>query len=76
MDGSITEISASTQLLTWDEACNYTAQRSILDADIIKQGVKSLNDNNVSKVELADSYNVEDVDTASGIRRFIGSTLF
>ena len=36
-DGSITEISIATNLLTCDEAFNYTAQRSILDADIIKQ---------------------------------------
>ena len=36
MYGSITEISIANNLITWDEASNYTDQRSILDADIIK----------------------------------------
>ena len=38
MDGPISEISIANNLLTWDEAFNYTAQISILNADIIKQG--------------------------------------
>ena len=54
MDGSITEISVSNQLLTWDEAFNYTAQRSILNADMIKHGETLLNYTYISKTKLTE----------------------
>ena len=76
MDGSITEIRIANNLLTWDEAFNYTAQKSILNADIIKQRENPLTDIYVNKPELTEFYNVEDIDTTTGSRICEGSNAF
>ncbi len=76
IDGSITEITVSNQLLTWDECFNYTASRSILSGDAIKENNNLLKDVYFSKSEMSKIYNNLPNDTTTGIYRFSGSTNF
>ena len=62
INGSITDITVSNQLLTWDQCFNYTTSRNVVDADIVRQGGSDLNDTYTTNIQLSSFYTTDTYD--------------